>query len=392
MNIKDVALNIAKFKDGDNLYPWQQVSNFLFEHWNFVKSIDCKCPKCNSPLISTIYEENHNIHDLIICTTCHSQFDTAFHQLRKDSTIDSDYIRGINPFIMALIRLLKSIGCESTFHENIGEYGVLYFPYEDATLGMWVDDTYAINIFYPNWAKISASDLTEEKIKAIQSYNLHHKNCIYWLVNNDSYTLSSNVFIDINLINENKLGYIKETLSDLVNTKPFFNSDNGEKVFLIPSNSIHSIINVLKNCGCSDINVDDENDIHFKWNEHSMYLNQLDKDTYQIVYHLVMLEDVTEDIVCPEDGVDMEALSLQWSNMIWPVKCTFYRPDARHNAITAKCPIHKHHFEEIHVKFICRRIKELVSFFDAHLFDLLYGTESGCEIIHTRYQPEIDNF
>lgn len=50
------------------------------------------------------------------------------------------------------------------------------------------------------------------------------------------------------------------------------------------------------------------------------------------------------------------------------------------------------HFEKGHVKFICRRFQELVSFFDDCLFDLLYGTESGCEIIQTLYQPEIDNF
>lgn len=394
---REIVYQIASFRDIYNLYPWQQVAYCVDLHWNFVKCNNHKCPKCNNNLISAIYHPNQYVEsakivDLNICTFCQSQFDSNLHSLQNNRIIDADYIRKINPFTWELTRLLLSLGYELTLHKELGESGVILFQYEGATLGIRIDATYAINIFYPNWAIIPASKLTQREISAIQSYNFNHLNCIYWLFRDGNYTFSTNVIIDINLINENAIASIKSMLSDLIKSKQYFINNDNQQHILLSSETLHAIKATLKSCGCNNIFVDDENDVHFKWNESSMYLHAIDHSTYKVVHHLVMLEDVTEEKVTHVENIDQEGLSIQWSNMIWPAKCTFYKPDERHISATVTILINKMHFEKGHVKFICRRFQELVSFFDDCLFDLLYGTESGCEIIQTLYQPEIDNF
>ena len=122
-----------------------------------------------------------------------------------------------------------------------------------------IDATYAINIFYPNWAIIPASKLTQREISAIQSYNLNHLNCIYWLFRDGNYTFSTNVIIDINLINENAIESIKSMLSDLIKSKQYFINNDNQQHILLSSETLHAIKATLKSCGCNNIFVDDEN-------------------------------------------------------------------------------------------------------------------------------------
>lgn len=301
-----------------------------------------------------------------------------------------DYIEKINPYILVLIKIIKSLGCNVVFQDDIGGYGVLLFQYENETLGIWLDDTHTINIFYPNWSIIPRSSLSKEAINTIQSYIRSHQACVYWLCNDDSFTLSSNICIDVNLINERATRYIKECICNLIESKNIFpKTENNEILSQTSSESINAIKSSLYSCGCKNIEEDDEGDIHFKWDDKSMYLHLDDNFNCKIFYNLGIMRDVSDKI--DESPIDIIALSIQWSNMIWPIKCTFYHPDEQQTSITATVTIDLSYFINSHIELICRRLNELASFFNDCLSDLLFGSEDGCDIINTWYQPDIYN-
>lgn len=398
MNIDSVNLAnlVSGFKDVDNLYPWEQVAYCVRLHWNFLKFTEHECPKCKNRLISLAYqplEVQNDVIELNICTSCQSQYDSSITLLQNDKVIDFDYIRSINPFTFVLAKLIKSIGCPMTYHKEVGEYGAILFEYKNATLGIWINDTYAVNVFFPNWAVLPVQALSKDIIASIQTQNLNNHVCVYWLCKDNSYTLSSSISIDINLINEDSSAFIKESLSQLIESKNFFtNSINNRIEHRLPEKSIECIKSTLESCSCEYIEIDDENDIHFKWNDNSMYLTAIDDSYYKIVFNLVMIEDVTDDSDSSTDIIDMNALAIQWSNMIWPIKCSFYKPDERHTSITATIDIACSHLIDGHLKFVSRRLVELVNFYDECLNDLLFGTENGCDILDTYYQPDIINY
>ena len=394
----ELANQVSNFKDVYNRYPWEHVADCLSQHWNFVNFTEHKCPKCKNQLISMVYQTNNGHYDkpevLYICTSCQSQYDSDIKILQNSHLIDQEYIKKVNPFTFELVTQLESIGCIMTFHKDAGDYGVILFEYRDETLGLWIDETYAINIFYPNWKRIASSDLSDEIISTIQKFNLNNNICVYWLFDDNYYTFSSNTFIDINSIN--KTLDIEELLSKLIDSKSYFtqsfNTNAELKGSTISVEILHGIETTLESCGCKNIELDDENDIHFNWNGNSLYLHVLDDRHCKIFSHMVMLEDVAESGKQNSDGVDMTALSIQWSNMIWPIKCSFYKPDDYHTSITATVCVELSHLSCIHQKFVSRRLNELVAFYDNSLCDLLLGTENGCRILEKYYQPSINNY
>lgn len=401
--LTEIAKKLFNLKDETNLYSWKDVAQSII---NNIHSCRCKegyCKKCGGDLVKVLfqYKSSRSYKEIFICPHCMKQYDENMNLLydnRHDIAISN--IQKINASLFDLICLLKDRGYNFLYRDNAGEYGYLLFEYKGSTFGIWIDTSKFINIFYPNWALINESELNQELIFAIQSYILNTDSAIYWLYDNNNITLSSNISLDSSIIKKTNIGYIEQKLEHLflsknhikkmLETFTYINILVEERFVPNRNAKVELIIQSLLENGCENINIDDDGDINFIYNDNKMFARILSDKSIRLVFHSCILQDITEDYI--EDVIDRQALSIQWNNMIYPIKCTFYKPNDREHSITAIFDIELHYFENKSSELVKEGLDLISNHFDTHLFDLLYGTEKGIELIHTYYQPSINNF
>lgn len=401
--LKKIASDLLNLKDDTNLYPWKDVAQSII---NNIHSCRCKegyCKKCGGDLVKVLfqYKSSRSYKEIFICPHCMKQYDENMNLLydnRHDIAISN--IQKINASLFYLICLLKDRGYNFLYCDNAGEYGYLIFEYRGSTFGIWIDTSKFINIFYPNWALINESELNQELIFAIQSYILNADSAIYWLYDNNNITLSSNISLDSSIITKTNIDYIEHKLEQLFLSKNRIKqmldasvdiNMSNEEIFVSNRNTKKEmIIQSLSSNGCEKIDIDDEGDINFIYNGNDMFVRILSDNCLRLVFHSGILRDIRENH--EEDDIDRVALSIQWNNMIYPVKCTYYKPNNREHSITSIFDIELHYFENKSSEFIKQGLDLISNHFDTHLFDLLNGTEEGIELIHTYYQPSINNY
>ena len=393
-----LAGRIRLFKDTDNLYLWSNVADEIIRNFESseIPSLS-KCPKCNRNLNKTILSSGFSAYtELYFCEHCRAQFNTKFELLIKPDSKIQD-IRNIdfgefNPLLTVLVNQLMDMGCQAWYYNKGGLYGYVLFEYNNANLCIAVEENPIIRVIYPNWEYISYSELTPQVIANIQNNNLNSDCNIFWLVQDNNICLSSTVNLDAETINSKN--FIIEKINSLLDCKDKICQRSYNKAH--PTHEFGNykqpelIQSVLDECGCTVLEIDDEDSVWFKYNQDRMYTHVVNETTIKIVYNCMIL-NCTDQYSNIENDIDRIALSLQWVNMIYPIKATYYKPSEFQYSITLNIDISLSYFTSNNVGYIMQ-ILDLLSVADEKLIsDIVFGTEEGINIINTWYLPDVSN-
>lgn len=394
---------IRHFDNTDNLYSWEQVADNIINNYESAELPSSeKCPICNGPLDKTLYQLKHSDYvELYFCEHCRKQFNSEF-QLLKDpnSTItdiaDVDFSQ-INPAIAILVDRLVKMGCNPYYYNRGGIYGYVIFEYKTAKLGIVIDKGYTITVLYPNWISIPSEEFSPQLISRIQGNNLNKDCTVYWLLNNNDVLLSSTINLDTDAISMNPTDYIVAKLDTLTDSRKliFCDLDDGGMTKR-PNFTNHKIAGlvqaILVECGCLIQEIDEDGDLWFKYGQKDMYAHMIDEQTIKLVSNCMELNCIDQS---PNKGItngmDQIALSLQWINMIFPVKVTYFKPEECRHSITANIDVDVSHFTDKNIELISQIIRSLSVADENYIYDIVFGTEKGIDIINTWYQPSISN-
>lgn len=415
---------IRWLKDTDNLYSWKDVVKSIDEDVELYDISESKCPSCNVELLNIkLHSVNGQtaVAEVNICPQCLKQFDTNLNELKKPN-IDagehiiqeeeeiweiSEHIKEINPYTAQLIEILIENGIEIIYCDDAGYYGYYKFEYGGQTLGIWIDTDPTIRLFYPNWYKFRSKEDWNERVRMlVQTINLNTSSTIYWL-GDFSYklTLSSTINLDLFCLNDVGFYYIKSRLNDLLASKQIFLSlFNGDNIRFIEKigtidKKISSIIKVLEKYGCTDCEVDEDDDINFKYKERKMYVRFTGNDNVKIVNNYCMgVRNVTEKFNAKDEDPSIDE-TLQWNNEIFKTKFSYYKDidDERLTVFNSYSDINFYFFTYYDGKlindilnYLCDNVR--AQFNDLDPFDSDSDTETVIEFTNTWYQPDIINY
>lgn len=392
------ADRIRQFDNTDNLYLWSKVADEMIQNFESTEiPTSNKCPMCNRNLNKTILRLGFKYAELYFCEHCREQFNTEFELLKNPDAKIVD-IRNIdfnkvNPCLTILVDKLVTMGCHAYYYAEAGLYGYILFEYRSAKFCVAVEETPVIRCFYPNWKSMSYSELTPQVIASIQNNNLNSDCNIFWLLQDNRISLSSTVNLDAEAVNSTN--YIVEKINSLLNSK----NKICQKYYNKATNTTHEFWNqekseliqsVLTECGCSIQEIDDEDSIWFKYNQNNMYTQIVNENTIKIVYNCMIL-NCTNQYSDEKKDIDQIALYLQWVNMIYPVKVTYYKPNEFQHSITVNIDVSLSYFTDNNIRYIMQ-ILNLLSVADEKVIsDIVFGTDDGIDIIHTWYLPDISN-
>lgn len=394
--ILDFSRRVKTYPNIDNLYSWDSVSVNISENIESSELGVGECPLCKHSLNKTIYRIGLNSYDdLYICEHCRTQFDAEFNPLKnpKSSAMSID-VSQINPTLVVLIETLKNIGCHVSILNQGGAFGYLIIEYQNTILGITLDDGHLILLFYPKWHCIPSSEISSILLSSIQSHNLNSDNCIYWLYNDNTILLSSVISLDSDRVDQ--ADYIRAKLNSLLKSKNILNHESTGNI-AINSSSVETckmaehIASVLSKCGCNIQEIDEDGDIWFNLRECNMYARIINSNTVKLVFNCMALNQVDEHTDCKQNNIDQIALSLQWINMIYPVKATYYKPDINQHSISASIDIDISHFFKSNFNLLSEYLNVLSNAVDDYFQDIIFATERGINIVDTWYQPNISN-
>lgn len=397
-NVDKLAERIRRFEDMDNLYPWSEVADAMIRNFESTEiPASSKCPRCNRNLNKTILHSGFSEYfELYFCEHCRVQFNTGFGMLINPDARIAD-IRNVdfsevNPVLTELVEKLINMGCHASYYDKGGTYGYVLLGYKSAKLCIAVEESPIIRCFYPNWESMSYSELMSQVIASIQNNNLNSDCNIFWLVQDNRICLSSTVNLDADAVNSTD--YITEKLNSLLDSKNkicqgYYNKTNAPHEFGDKKKS-ELIKSVLAECGCPILEVDDEDSVWFKYNQNIMYTHVVNENTIKIVYNCMIL-NCADKYSEGENDIDQIALSLQWVNMIYPVKATYYKPNESQHSITINIDVSLTYFTSKNIRYIIQTLNLLSVAADKLIPDIVFGTEEGIDIINTWYLPDINN-
>lgn len=350
--------NMRLWENTKVLYKWSDIACIIRNNPFSLKFNQGTCPKCSSSLIMVEYSER--VGEIFICKECKTQFDRNSNELitdnptavkQKSDLINLHIAEGeelsadlkntlaeLNPRAISILNAISELNCSISIKNS----AYMEFVYNDKTFIVWLDEENILH--YPNWLCIDKSNFTQDIIHKIQVSNQNSLSCTYWLfdgcaVVNKCYYLSSN----INIYDyANKLivsSVLKECLDRLI-----YEADKTVQSFSTPieCKSINYNINLdaleelLRGADCQDVNRDEDGDINFKFNECNMYIKILDSNHIRVFWHCKEFNEISKNgDVSGEDVPDMLALFIQWSNLGYPYKYTYYKPTSTKHSLTA---------------------------------------------------------
>lgn len=395
-NVGKVADRIRLFDDTDNLYLWSNVSDCMIKNFESTEiATSHKCPLCNGYLSKTLVESFSEFSDLYFCEHCRAQFDSEYNRLINSDSLIRDIkdidLSSINPSIAALVNDLIKMGCNPFHYNRGGMYGYVIFEYKGVKLGITIDDSYSIMIFYPNWLSIPHSDLTSQLISLIQNNNLNSDCNIFWLLDDNNFLLSSTINLEADAVKQTD--YVLTKLNTLIDSKDKIcrTSDSAEVRILQPETQ-EKIQAILTECGCCVQEVDDDGDIWFKYRGKDMYAHMIGPRLIKLVNNCMELNYIDQySGNTINDVVDHTALTFQWVNMIYPVKVTYYKPNECQYSVTASTNIAISHFVEHNIDKVTQILDDLSNADGIYISDIIFGTEKGINLVDAWYQPNISN-
>lgn len=394
--ILDFSRRVKLYPDTDNLYSWNSISINISENIESSELEVGVCPLCKHNLNKTIYKiEFNNYRDLYICEHCRTQFDVDLNALKNSDVPDRSIdISQINPAFVVLIETLRNLGCHVSNYNKGGDYGYLIIEYNNTIFGITLNEEAIILLFYPKWSCIPCTEISSILLSSIQSHNLNSDNCIYWLQDGNTILLSSVINIDSEKVGEPD--YIMAKLNSLLQSKNILDSESTGNIAInhdiVERTNIAEHISVaLSECGCNVQEIDEDGDIWFGLQKSNMYARIINNNTVKLIFNCMVLNCTDEYIDCQENEVDQIVLSLQWINMIYPIKATYYKPDVLQHSISASIDIDISHFFNCNIKLLSKYLNELSNVIDYYFNDIIFATERGINIVDTWYQPNIGN-
>ena len=305
----------------------------------------------------------------------------------------------INSKIEFIVKVLEKNGIDFLYLPSYGHFGVLMFSLELYKIGIWVEPTDSLRLFFPNWAIFPLERYSEEFIFKIQSYNLNNTNNIYWLFNKEiGLALSSNSLLELDLRKANDFNNILDQIRLLIQSKFNFVSliQNGDiKKTYSFKNKITEVIRahlncMLYECGCKRITRDSEGDLHFTYKEHPMFIRFLNKDVFKIYKHCGEFDFSNE-----ANLTDPYFQRIQRFNMISPIQCTFYRPSGKIISLTMNTTIPSSQIEigkGIRYQQLHLKLNQLYNISnDKDILNTLLLKDNSSQIFLTSKQPFILN-
>lgn len=399
--------------DNNSLYRWSEVAEYINRDPYSVKFGEGNCPKCSAPLSEIEYSSNGISTDIFICQECKTQFDINKNELygnsqfgEEQSCLANQYVaevdvlsddikaklESVNPDIIPLITAVKKLNCPMYIH-NL-EY--VDFVYKGKSFLVWLDEENVLH--FPNWFRIDKSEFTKEIALSIQKLNHFSLSCTYWLY--DSYTmidkycfLSSNIDIYSYTNKEIDSTVVQECLDILISE-----ADKNAQLLkhpviqgaTVPKQKIDAIEEIFHSIDCQEICIDEDGDINFIYKGQHMYVKALDENHIRVFWHCMQLETISENENIENDAEeDLLSLFIQWSNVAYPYKCTYYKPTSARHSITTFIDFNIDFITKTEPIYINSKFSKFVYFVDNNME---FTDEDYFLPIQDYYLPIIEQF
>lgn len=397
--VYDLADYIMMWEANDNKYDWLTISESMQLDPDSVKFNFDSCLNCGKH--STILFAFHNsqcVHDnaekeyMVLCPACKTLFhkDNVSKYCHKDDQEDyvtrlKDELLKINPKFPSLLNILDELGYKMEYFSDFGLYGILRITYREQYLYIFIREDDPIMICYPNWSEIEKTQMNSFELDSIiRSINMSNCISIIWTVNAEKVQLSTFGNIQLGADKANNLASLKLLLDELIKSPHYFEmSQRGRNHSTIRHNErdIETLLNIFEKAGCSQLNVDDEGDISLTYGGEDLMV-QLTNEKYIKIshnggfYHNASEEGNIDDYT----GIN---LVLQWNNIIYPIKCSYFEPSEGIQSITLYIDCNLLPNNEENIVFIKQILPKLINAESMQISDhLLNGSEKALEDIN----------
>lgn len=363
------------------LHKWSNLADFIRNNPFSIKFNQGACPKCSSSLIMVEYSNVNS--EIFICKECKTQFDKNRTELINDypmmenpkqDLINVHIAKGeklsvdlkntlskLYPRLCHLLKALNELNCSIAISDST----YMEFVYKDKSFIVWLNEENILH--YPNWRCIEKKDFTQDVISKIQALNHDALSCIYWLLDeytsvDQCYYLSSNIDIYKYANKPIESTTLKDCLDRLITEADLLTNSN-EHVLMNADDKLEEIEKLLQINDCQEIYRDEDGDINFKFKECNMYIKILDSNHVRVFWHCQEFNYKTNnENIADEEGPDMIALLIQWSNLVYPYKYTYYKPTNTKYSLTAHLDFDYNFIKNTIPEYIKNELTEFVNF------------------------------